>query len=54
MHFQHKNLQWKKLVDGGREGSFVIYDAKETKKSNIEHWTNAERGWLLLIVHKSK
>lgn len=31
-HFQHENLQRKKFVDGGREGSFVIYDAKEPKK----------------------
>lgn len=54
MHFQQKNLQRKKFVDGGREGGFVTYDAKETKKSNTERWTNAEPGWLLLTVHKRK
>lgn len=54
VHFQHKNLQRKKFVDGGREGGFVTYDAKETKKSNTERWTNAEPGRLLLPVHKRK
>lgn len=34
--FNTKNLQRKKFVGGGREGGFVICDAKETKKSNTE------------------
>lgn len=49
MHLQCKKLQPKKIVNGGRKGTFVMYDAME-KKSYKGHRAKAER---LTFVHST-